>query len=101
MVIAGLIFLCVPFILFRSTRYRISHNRIDCERGLLSRRIDTLELWHVEDITFEQSLIDRIVGVGDIKVISHDDTTPELKLHSLPNPRPLFEALKQRIIAVK
>jgi hypothetical protein len=100
-ILIGLLFLAVPWIRTKMVRYRISNYRIDYERGLLSRRIDTLELWHVEDIAFHQSLIDRIMGVGDIRVISHDDTTPQLLLKGIPNPRPLFESLKQRVIAVK
>jgi hypothetical protein len=100
-IVGGLICMIIPWLRTKMVRYRISNYRIDFERGLLSRRIDTLELWHVEDIAFHQSLIDRIMGVGDIKVISHDDTTPQLMLKGLPNPRPLFESLKQRIIAVK
>ena len=99
-VIAILCFI-IPWLRTKMIRYRISNYRIDFERGLLSKKIDTLELWHVEDIQFKQSLMDRIMGVGDITVISHDDTTPQLMLKGIPNPRPLFETLKQRIIAVK
>jgi len=83
------------------SRYDITNYRIDYERGIFSKNIDTLELWHVEDINFHQSVIDRIVNTGDITVLSHDDTTPKLELNGSPNPRPLFESLKQRIIAVK
>ena len=42
-----------------------------------------------------------MLGVGTITVISHDDTTPRLQLKSLPKARPLFDQLKQRVIAVK
>lgn len=90
-----------PWVMTRTIRYRISNYRIDYERGLLAKRIDTLELWHVEDITFNQSMMDRLMRVGTITIISNDETTPQLALHSVPNPRPLFEALKQRVIAVK
>jgi len=93
--------LTIPVILTLSVRYRVSNYRIDYERGIFSKDIDTLELWHVEDLKFHQSLLDRILGVGSIMVISHDDTTPRLLLRSLPNPRPVFETLKQRIITVK
>jgi hypothetical protein len=41
------------------------------------------------------------MGVGSITVFSNDKTTPKLELKGLPNPRPLFESLKQRVIAVK
>ena len=66
--------------------------------------VDTMRLpdgWHVEDVRFYQSVLARILGVGRITVMSHDDTTPKLMLRGLPNPRPLFDTLKQRIIAVK
>lgn len=99
--IMGLCLMSVPLLITKMTRYRIGNYRIDYERGLLSRTIDTLELWHVEDVRLHQSLLDRILNVGTITVVSHDDTTPQLLLRSLPNPRPLFEQLKQRIIAVK
>jgi hypothetical protein len=101
LVLVGIALFFVPALLVRTVRYRISNYRIDYERGLLGRKIDTLELWHVEDLAFSQSAMDRIMGVGNIKIMSHDETTPELMLRGLPNPRPLFETLKQRVIAVK
>jgi uncharacterized membrane protein YdbT with pleckstrin-like domain len=100
-IVIGLLLALVPWIMTKTYRYRISNYRIDFERGLLSRNIDTLELWHVEDISFHQSLLDRMLGVGTITIISHDDTNPRLELKSLPKPRPLFDMLKQRVIAVK
>jgi len=100
-VVIGILIMTIPWLLTKFIRYRISNYRIDYERGLLSKDIDTLELWHVEDINFHQSLLDRMLGVGTITVISHDDTTPRLQLKSLPKARPLFDQLKQRVIAVK
>jgi uncharacterized membrane protein YdbT with pleckstrin-like domain len=100
-VVVGIVCFFIPILMTKTVRYRITNYRIDYERGLLSKNIDTLELWHVEDISFHQSLIDRILGVGNVTVISHDETMPRLVLASLPNPRHLFEQLKQRVIAVK
>ena len=99
--VVGLFLWFVPIIQSKTVRYRVSNYRIDFERGFFSKDIDTLELWHVEDIRFHQSLIDRILDVGDITVISHDDTMPLLVMRAVPHPRPLYEQLKQRIIAVK
>jgi membrane protein YdbS with pleckstrin-like domain len=97
----GIICVFIPIIKTHSVSYRISNYRIDYERGLLSRNIDTLELWHVEDLAFHQSLLDRMLNVGTITVISHDETMPRLVMHGLPNAKPLFESLKQRVISVK
>ena len=101
LVVLAIILWIVPVVQTKTVRYRVSNYRIDYERGILSKNIDTMELWHVEDVRFHQSLIARILGVGTITVISHDDTTPVLTMRDIPQPRPLFEQLKQRIIAVK
>jgi len=101
LVVLGLLLMALPLIIVRQLRYRISNYRIDYEKGLLGKTIETLELWHVDDIEFKQSFFERIMGVGHITVFSNDKTTPRLELKGLPNPRPLFESLKQRVIAVK
>jgi uncharacterized membrane protein YdbT with pleckstrin-like domain len=95
------ILILIPWIKAKMVAYKITNYRIDLERGLLSKRLDTLELWHVEDIRMNQSFLDRILGVGTVTVISHDDTTPQLSMRGIPHPRPLYETLKQRVIAVK
>ena len=99
--VLGALALALPYLLTKLTRYRITNYRIDYERGLFNKRIDTLELWHVDDISFSQSLVERVLGVGTIHIVSGDATTPNLPLHGIPNPRPVFDALKQRVIAVK
>lgn len=99
--VVGGILLVVSMIVARSVYYRISNYRIDYERGILARDISSLELWHVEDISLHQSILDRILGVGTIRVIAHDENMPDLHMNGLPNARKIFEELKQRIIAVK
>lgn len=100
-VVAGIISMTIPMLLVKRTRYRITNYRIDFERGWLSTTINTIELWHVEDIKFHQNLWDKIVGVGTIEVFSHDEKTPNLYMRSVPHARQLFATLEQRIIAVK
>jgi uncharacterized membrane protein YdbT with pleckstrin-like domain len=100
-VLVAVVLVAVPVLLVRSTHYRVTSYRIDFERGLFSKTIDTLELWHVDDIKFHQSFLNRVLGVGQIMIKSTDASTPELRLHALPSPRSVFESLKQRIITVK
>lgn len=101
MVAIGFILIIAPMIWARTMRYRISNYRIDYERGFLGKTIDTTELWHVEDIQFHQSLIERLLGVGTITVFASDQTTPSFPLRGLPRPREIFDSLKARIIAIK
>lgn len=100
-IVVAAVVIIVPWLFLHQTRYRISSYRIDFERGILKKRIDTMELWHVDDIKFEQGIIDRMFNVGTITVLSDDKTTPKLDLEGLPKPRDIFESLKQRVITVK
>jgi membrane protein YdbS with pleckstrin-like domain len=100
-VVLGLLFIAMPYLRAKSIRYRITNYRIDVTRGLLTTSIDTVELWHVEDLRYHQSIINKLVGIGDITIISKHPTVPVLQMRSLPHSRKLFTELEQRIISVK
>lgn len=100
-IVLGLILLFVPSLKAKTVRYRITNYRIDFQKGFLGRSIETIELWHVEDLRFHQSLVDRIVGIGTITIISKHPTIPVLVMRSLPNAPQIFKTLEQRVIAVK
>jgi uncharacterized membrane protein YdbT with pleckstrin-like domain len=97
LVLGGLGWLVALNVARRSLRYKITTRTIDVESGLLSRRIETLQLWKVRDIEFEQTLLDRILNVARIKVYTHDVTNPQLLLSGMPESREVFEKLKDSI----
>jgi membrane protein YdbS with pleckstrin-like domain len=100
-IVLAIVFWSLPALLVRRNYYRVTNYRIDYEHGLLFKNIDTLELWHVDDVSLRQSPIDRIFNVGTITIVGGDATTPRLQLKSISSPRQLLETLKTRIIAVK
>lgn len=81
----------------RSTKYRVTTRTIDVEEGVLARRINTLQLWRVRDVVFEQSLTQRMLGVASLRLVVHDDTSPKLLLAGLTNGRAVFEEVKLAI----
>ncbi|MFO0631949.1 MAG: PH domain-containing protein [Nannocystaceae bacterium] len=85
------------FLRHATTRYKITLRRIEFERGVLSKTVDSLELWRVLDVKYNQSLWDRIMGVARVTVMSTDQSTPELPLYGLPNSRELFERLRDAV----
>lgn len=84
-----------------STKYKVSARRIETEDGVLAKKVETLELWRVLDVEYSQSVLDRILKNGRIKLISTDQTNPELLLHGLPNHRQLFEQLRDAVQAAR
>ena len=55
------------------------------ERGILRRMNDRIEVLDMDDITFEQGLLERLSGVGTIRIVSHDQIDPELVLPGIEN----------------
>lgn len=93
-VLLGLIWLSVLELRRRGTRYKITNRTIDHESGVLSKRIETVQLWRVKDIDFRQTVIDRMVGVATITIITSDQSAPQITLRGLPASRELFEKIK-------
>lgn len=81
----------------RSTHIRVSSQTIDIESGIFGRTIDTLQLWRIRDIDFEQTFTERLLGIARIRILSHDQRQPNLVLRGLPGSRDLFDRIRDQI----
>lgn len=81
----------------RSKVFRVTTSNIESEYGLLSKKIDVLELWRCRDVRYKQSLLDRILGIAHIEVHTADVTTPVLHIVGVPASRQLFERVRDSI----
>lgn len=63
-----------------SVSYRLTTQRFIHQSGILRRVTDRIEVIDMDDITFEQGIVQRMVGVGTICISSSDRTHPELRL---------------------
>ena len=77
--------------------YRLYPDSIEIETGLVSRNIDNLQLFRVRDLGLRQSLIGRLLGVGDVNVTSTDQSTPHLTIRGVAGPRALYDTLRERV----
>ncbi len=94
--IAGLYFFGL-YLFRRSVRVRVSSSNIEIERGIMSKKIDVLELWRCRDVRYRQNFMDRILGIAHIDVFTADVTTPHLEILGLPASRQLFEQIRDNI----
>ena len=81
----------------RSIRFRVTTSNIEVERGMLTKRIEVVELWRCRDVRYKQKLIDRLLGIAHIEIFSADATTPMIEMVGLPASRKLFEQLRDSI----
>ncbi len=80
----------------RGVRYRITTQRIIVERGLLSKRMDQIDLYRINDYTVDRPFLQRVVGTGNLKLETMDKTSRELSLNGLPTDvMSLYESLRK------
>jgi membrane protein YdbS with pleckstrin-like domain len=70
-----------------TVRYRLTTYRFFQESGLISRTSDRVEVIDIDDVTVQQGPIERMFGVGTLRVLSSDKTHNELLLPGIDNAR--------------
>lgn len=85
---------CYRYIQVKYTKYHVTSDRIEIERGWISRRIDNLDMFRVKDVRVAIGIFDRIIGIGTVIIISTDSTDRELRLAGIAGSRNLYNQLK-------
>lgn len=78
----------------KATRYRVTNQRLTIESGLVSKRVDDVDLRTVEDVGLEQSPLERLLGVGRLTIVSTDRQRPRLELYGVTDPRNVRERVR-------
>ncbi|MEQ8785050.1 MAG: PH domain-containing protein [Pirellulaceae bacterium] len=63
-----------------SVYYQLTSQRFIHKSGILSRTSDRIEVIDIDDVTFTQGLVERMVNVGTITITSSDRSHPELRM---------------------
>jgi uncharacterized membrane protein YdbT with pleckstrin-like domain len=85
-----------------ATRYRVTTRRIVIEVGLLSKRLEQVDLYRISDYTVERPFLQRIVGTGNLLLKTIDRTTPDVHLLGIKTDIvSLYERLRQATEADK
>ena len=73
----------------------INESELVWTHGLLSKQYIEVNMTSVRTVRVEQSLFQRLVGAGDLKVYTAGDD-PELKIRGLPRPQEIREHIKRQ-----
>ena len=97
-----LLVLPIPYALWRWWQrschvIEITTERIRVTQGMLSKRVDELELYRVRDHTFIQPFALRIFGCGNLVLNTADLTTPVVTLSAIPSDPRLRDELRRAI----
>lgn len=70
-----------------SRHYYLTSQRFSHERGLLWRDIDRIEAIDIDDVSYSQGPVERMLGVGTIRILSSDQSHPKMELPGIENVR--------------
>lgn len=76
-----------------SIQYTFDADRLRSSTGVLNRITNDLQLYRVRDFQIEQPFNLRAFGLGSIKILTSDRTSPTLYLHAIPNVRAVADRL--------
>ncbi len=73
------------FYLRFSRHYTLSNQRFTHLRGLLWRQTDRIEVIDIDDVSFTQGPVERMLGIGTVRISSSDQSHPEFALPGIEN----------------
>lgn len=84
----------IGWIRLRSTKYTVTNQRVLIEAGVFSKTVDEIDLRLVADSQFLQSFAQRLLGIGNVILMSSDANTPRYVLRSVRDPRGVREIVR-------
>lgn len=97
---AQLVAIAVGYLRLRGTLYTITTQRVIIERGLLSKSLSEIDLRSIDDTQFFQTLFDRMLGIGEVVLVSSDKTAPMFILGAIRDPRGVRETIRAHVYQV-
>ena len=73
----------------------MTSQRLRIIRGVLGNRIEEIELVRLHDTRVQQHLGERMLNIGDVTIVAHDSTTPEIVLNNVENPTEVRELIRK------
>jgi membrane protein YdbS with pleckstrin-like domain len=73
--------------------YELTTQRFIHQTGVLSRRTDRIEVIDIDDVTYRQGPVERLLGVGQIDIESSDRSHPELRMRGIANVREVADLI--------
>ena len=83
------------------TRYILTNERLTIITGVLNRKTEEIELYRIKDSSFEEPLIYRFFGVGNIRLETSDRSMATVYMRALPHGKAFREDLRRCVEAIR
>lgn len=79
------------------TKYILTDDKFVLVRGVLMQREEEIRLYRVIDIALKRNLIQRIFALGTVKLISGDQSSPDLKIKNIRDSRNVKDLISTQV----
>jgi uncharacterized membrane protein YdbT with pleckstrin-like domain len=86
----------VALMRIRSTHYTVTNQRVIVESGIAEKTVEDIDLRYIDETHFRQRIIERMLGIGNVTIVSSDKVAPQFVLRGIPDPRALRELIRAR-----
>ncbi len=93
----GLLLMAAAYVRHRSTQYVVTTSEVYRKTGLLSRNVTTLRLDRIQNTSFSQSLVERVLSYGDVHIDTAGTGGTEITFESVANPQEVSGLLTRQL----
>ncbi|MFC5972368.1 PH domain-containing protein [Halomarina salina] len=93
----GMLFVGYAYVRHQSTRYVITTNEVYHKTGLFSRQVTSLRLDRIQNTSFEQSFLERMLSFGDVHVDTAGSGGTEITFRAVSNPQQVSNLLTEQL----
>ena len=95
-VIAGLT-LVIGYVRRIGTKYLITTQRLRISRGIISKKVQETRLERVQNVNYEQGVLDRLLGVGNVDFDTAGTDDSEFRFEWVNGPEEVVRAVDQAV----
>jgi uncharacterized membrane protein YdbT with pleckstrin-like domain len=87
--------------LTKTTVFTLTNERLLIARGILTRHQDNLELYRVRDYCVKQPIMLRMLGLGNLELLTSDTMTPNVEIPAIRDVEAVREKLRASVEAAR
>lgn len=90
------------FLKIPKEHYELTNERLKItKQGIVTQTRGDIELFKVKDLSVKQTLKDKAMGIGDIEILSSDESDPRITLKKIKDPHEIREQIRNAAKAAK
>jgi membrane protein YdbS with pleckstrin-like domain len=87
--------------LTKTTVFTLTNERLLVTRGIITRHQDNLELYRVRDYCVKQPILLRMLGLGNLELLTSDTMTPNVAIPAIKDVEGVREKLRTSVEAAR